>query len=112
MPLTDRALAVLREIRSEKVQHDLVLVTEAGEAYTPKFVHVSFARMKKLAGITRRLRWHDVRFSYGQLLANEGLSDAMIARTMGHAPDSRMPRRYAQATEDVLLERVRAATNR
>lgn len=112
VPLTPLALDVLREIRRDKLQTERVLSTAQGNPYTAMMLRDGFERMKACAGIKRRLRWHDLRFSFGQRLADAGLSDVMIARTMGHSPASRMPRRYAQPTDDVQLARAREALSR
>ena len=39
----------------------------------------------QFAGITRKVRFHDLRHTYGSSLASEGLSLAIISKVMGHA---------------------------
>jgi site-specific recombinase XerD len=87
-----------------------VFVTENGVPYSVPTMHRHFKVAKRIAGITRRLRVHDLRHSFGCGLATAGLPLRFIGKVMGHT-DSATTERYARP-DAVVLERVREAMDR
>jgi integrase len=73
-------------------------------------MHRHFRIAKRLAGITRRFRIHDLRHTFGCDLATAGLPLRFIGKVMGHT-DSATTDRYARP-DQIVLERVREALNR
>jgi integrase len=89
---------------------DTVFVTENGVPYSVSTMQRNFKMAKRLAGITRRFRVHDLRHTYGCDLATAGLPLRFIGKVMGHT-DSATTERYARP-DQIVLERVREALNR
>ncbi len=65
----------------------------------------------ELAGITDRVRPHDMRHTFASWLIQDGVPLSDIAPVMGHS-DVEMSRRYSHLDEDVSHERVRSAISR
>ena len=61
-----------------------------------------FKIAKKLAGITRRVRFHDLRHSFGCYQVSNGTSIETLQKMMGHA-DIKTTARYARVTEAAVL---------
>jgi len=72
-----------------------------------KTIQTYFRKAKKIAGITRRFRFHDLRHRFASNLASAGVSLQVIARCLGHAT-TRMSERYARP-DDASLRAVVAA---
>jgi len=87
-----------------------MFVDEAGVPLSVTRIRRTFALAKKLAGITRRVRFHDLRHTYGSSLASDGLSLAIIGKVMGHMDESTTAR-YARP-DNRVLEAVRQSLNR
>jgi integrase len=89
---------------------DLVFVTDNGVPYSVSTMQRHFKVAKRIAGINRRLRVHDLRHSFGCGLATAGLPLRFIGKVMGHT-NSATTERYARP-DQIVLERVREALNR
>jgi integrase len=89
---------------------DFVFVTVAGVPYSDSTLGRYFAIAKRIAGITRRVRFHDLRHTFGSDLANAELPLPFIGKVMGHANPATTAR-YARPDKRVL-DRVRQALNR
>jgi integrase len=89
---------------------DPVFVTENGAPYSVSTMQRHFKVAKRIAGINRRLRVHDLRHSFGCGLATAGLPLRFIGKVMGHT-NSATTERYARP-DQIVLERVREALNR
>jgi integrase len=110
IPIAAACAAALRECRGRPVVGELVFVDETGAALSETRIRRTFALAKKLAGITRRFRIHDLRHTYGSSLASDGLSLAIIGKVMGHT-DQKTTARYARP-DDRVLEAVRQSVDR
>lgn len=95
-----------REIEPE--EH--VFVTEHGTPYSESTINRYFKIAKQIAGIIRRLRFHDLRHTYGSDLATAGLPLSFIGKVMGHTNPATTAR-YARP-DAVVLEKVRDALDR
>ncbi|MGH2865115.1 MAG: tyrosine-type recombinase/integrase [Solirubrobacteraceae bacterium] len=87
VPLTDQAAGALD--RLSKRQHyvgpdDLVFVNALGRYIDPWSLRARFKRARDAAGL-RALRLHDLRHSYGSLLAAAGVPLIEIKSVMGHS---------------------------
>ncbi|HEX3533455.1 MAG TPA: tyrosine-type recombinase/integrase [Gemmatimonadaceae bacterium] len=89
---------------------DPVFVTGNGVPYSVSTMQRNFSLAKRLAGITRRCRVHDLRHTYGCDLATAGLPLRFIGKVMGHT-NSATTDRYARP-DQIVLERVREALDR
>jgi integrase len=88
---------------------DCVFVTIAGKPYSDSTLGRYFAIAKRIAGITRRLRFHDLRHTFGSDLVNAEVPLPFIGKVMGHANPATTAR-YARPDARVL-KRVREALN-
>ena len=89
---------------------DFVFVTETGLPYSESTMKRYFKIAKRLAGITRRARPHDLRHSFGCDLATAGLPLRFIGKVMGHT-NAATTERYARP-DAIVLEKVREAMDR
>jgi len=101
VPIAAPCAAALRECQERPVVGELVFVDEGGLPLSITRIRRTFALAKKLAGITRKVRFHDLRHTYGSSLASDGLSLAIIGKVMGHA-DQATTARYARPDQRVL----------
>lgn len=101
VPIAPPCEAALRECQARPVVGELVFVDEGGLPLSITRIRRTFALAKKLAGITRKVRFHDLRHTYGSSLASDGLSLAIIGKVMGHA-DQATTARYARPDQRVL----------
>jgi integrase len=62
-----------------------VFVQPDGQPYAKKTMQRYFSKAKKIAGIERRLRIHDLRHSFGSRLAGEGVNLLVIRDVLGHS---------------------------
>ena len=69
-----------------------------------------FSIAKKLAGITRRFRLHDIRHTAASKMSSAGISLQIIAKVLGHS-STRMSERYARPDE-VAIRQIVAAMDR
>ncbi len=67
----------------------------------------AFATAKKLAKITRRFRFHDLRHTFASTLASQGVSLQVIARALGHTT-TKMSERYARPSEEAIKRAAEA----
>lgn len=84
LPLSDRCRTALQECRRRFRFSDVGFVDEAGQPPSVTRIRRAFAIAKELAGITRRLRIHDLRHTYGSRLATEGVDLLLISKLMAH----------------------------
>lgn len=110
IPIGGACEAALRECLARPVVGELVFVDESGAPLCIKRIRRTFELAKKLAGIRRRVRFHDLRHTYGSSLASDGLSLAIISKVMGHT-DQATTARYARPDNRVLAS-VRQSTDR
>jgi len=110
IPIAAACEAALHECHARPVVGELVFVDEVGSPLSVTRIRRTFALAKMLAGITRRVRIHDLRHTYGSSLASDGLSLAIIGKVMGHA-DQATTARYARP-DNRVLEAVRQSVDR
>ena len=112
IPISEECgLALQRALASrEAAPGDPIFVTDTGLPYSQTTMRRYFKIAKRLAGITRRCRFHDLRHTFGCDLATAGLPLRYIAKVMGHTNAS-TTERYARP-DQIVLERVREALNR
>jgi len=80
----------------EWVFHD-----EKGERLSESRIRRAFLLAKRLAGITRRFRPHDIRHTFGCRLASRGVSLQLIAKSLGHTT-THMAERYARPSKEAM----------
>lgn len=101
IPLSRACREALEECRNRPVVGQLVFVTEDGAPYPESNLLRYFTTAKRLAGITRRFRFHDLRHTFGSTLASAGVPLQIIAKALGHA-STRMSERYARPSVESM----------
>lgn len=107
IPISTACGDALRVCRTRAVAGVYVFVDERGRPFSLTRIRRTFAIAKELAGITRRLRLHDLRHTFGCRLADRSVSLQKIAMALGHT-STRMAERYAQPSEDSMRDIKRA----
>jgi integrase len=107
LPISSACREALLECRSRPVASGRVFCDDLGKLLSETRVKRYFKIAKELAGITRRLRFHDLRHTFGSNLASRGVSLQVIAKAMGHS-STQMTERYARPSREALEEVRRA----
>jgi len=112
VPLSRACRAAIKEALAgrDAGPDDYVFVTEFGAPYSESTINRYFKIAKKIAGITRRLRFHDLRHTFGSDLATAGLPLPFIGKVMGHTNPATTAR-YARP-DAIVLDKVRDALDR
>lgn len=111
IPLSASAIAALQECRGKKMASTTWVFTQQdGDRYSLSTLRRHFRLAKKLAGIDRRFRFHDLRHTAGSKLASAGVSLQIISKILGHST-ARMSERYARP-DDAAVRAVAAAMDR
>jgi integrase len=93
VPLTTEGQRAFKRWTNGRDADALVFVDEEQRAWTRPKVSRRMAEACDAAKLTTRVTFHDLRRTYGSLLANDGARDAVIAAALGHR-DTRMTRRH------------------
>jgi integrase len=100
VPLVPRAAEALERLRGRDdftAREELVFCNWRGRALDPSALVARFKRARDAAGL-RPLRFHDLRHTYGSLLATGGVPVTEIQAAMGHA-DLQTTARYLHARQ-------------
>lgn len=101
IPLSDAAVALLREIRvTAEAKAAFVFVGRTGRPLTD--IKATWSRACHAAGLTE-VRLHDLRHTYASILASAGMSLPLIGRLLGHT-QAATTARYAHLLDDPLRE--------
>jgi len=100
-----RALLTCRKRRSDETEY--IFIDASGSRYSTTRIRRAFAVAKALASITRRLRPHDLRHTFGCRLASKSVSLQIIAKALGHTT-TRMAERYARPSQTAMRAVVNA----
>jgi integrase len=106
-PISQLCRAALDACRGRPVVSRYVFVTDEGTRVPEISVRRAFLRAKRIAGITRRFRFHDLRHSAACALASAGVSLQVIQKILGHT-SIKMTERYVRV-DDAAVARARAA---
>jgi len=115
IPLSSVVRGALQEIRKRPVISEFVFLDEDSKPLTKEKVSRKFAMAKAVAGITRRLRIHDLRHTFASTLVSSGVNLKIVSDLLGHT-DITTTARYARgdrrALADVanVLDRVNGST--
>jgi integrase len=102
IPLSKATRQAIEQCRNRPIAStEYVIVTPEGERYSDATVKRTFRAALKVAGITRKIRPHDLRHSFGSLLVSAGVPISHIKTAMGHG-DERRTQRYARVNRDFL----------
>lgn len=87
VPIPDQAASALRRLAARPdftTQDDFVFVNRVGRRIDPSALRRRVERARDSAGL-RKLRFHDLRHTYGSLLVAGGVDLASVKSAMGHA---------------------------
>jgi integrase len=102
IPVSTTCRAALEELRARPLVGKRVFVSPlSGRPLAIDTLEVHFRLAKRIAGITRRLRFHDLRHTFASRLASRGVSLQVIARALGHSSIA-MSQRYARPDEAAM----------
>ena len=108
IPISGACRTALKECLSRSVVGQHVFLTDEGQPYLPKAVSRYHQIAKGIAGISRRLRIHDLRHTFGSNLSSQGVPVQMVAKMMGHS-STRMTEQYARPDAEVTRSVVARA---
>jgi site-specific recombinase XerD len=109
-PITRRCRAALNDATAGRKNirpEDHVFLTKSGRPVSPVMWDRYFREALRLEKITRHVRPHDLRHSYGSRLASLGVPLMFIRDAMGHT-DIRTTQRYAKVNAQALAAIVKA----
>ena len=95
VPISATLRAVLMQRRARPVVSEFVLVSPEGHRYPDSVIDRYHRIAKAIAGITRRVRIHDLRHTFGSTLASGGASELQLQSFFGHASTA-MVKRYSR----------------
>lgn len=101
VPMSDACYVALQECRARGFAGDYVFTDEEGRPLSLTRVHRVFNLVKQLAGLTRRLRIHDLRHTFASRLISQNVNLGVISKAMGHTTIA-MTMRYARPSQDAM----------
>jgi integrase len=107
VPISTLCRAALEECRAKRVVSRHVFVNRDGTRVAEITLRRAFLRAKRIAGITRRFRFHDLRHTAACTLASAGVSLQVIQKILGHT-SSKMTERYVRVNDAAVAEARRA----
>lgn len=111
IPVSAACRAAFDELKKRTLVGKRVFVSPlSGRPLVVDTVNRHFRLAKTLAGITRRLRFHDLRHTFASRLASAGVSLQVIARALGHTSIA-MSQRYARPSEEAMRVVLSALAN-
>jgi len=107
VPMSATLRAALAERKSRAIVSEFVVVNASGQRYADSVINRYHHIAKAIAGITRRVRIHDLRHSFGGGLASAGASELMLKTFFGHE-STKMVQRYSRPSEEAMKRVARA----
>ena len=107
IPISAACFDALQMCLARTGNRENVFVDEGAKPMSDQRVRRTFDRVKRLAGITRRFRFHDLRHTFGSRLASRNVAVQVISKVMGHTSIA-MTMRYARPSEEALRDVQRA----
>jgi integrase len=101
IPISRACREALRAAEVRSGSGDYVFRDASGRRYSLTRIRRVFVLAKALAGISRRLRPHDLRHTFGCRLASKSVGLQVIAKALGHTT-TRMAERYARPSEESM----------
>lgn len=107
VPISTLCREALKECCERGVVSRYVFVNADGSRIADITLRRAFLRAKRIAGITRRFRFHDLRHTAACTLASAGVSLQVIQKILGHT-SSKMTERYVRVNDAAVAEARRA----
>jgi len=109
IPLTNEGVAFLTELTAGRPAAAMLFTRTGGEAWGASHQIRRMRLACAKAKITPAVSFHDLRHTYGSLLAMRGVPLQVIAEVLGHADTRITQRHYAHLHPDHVAKTVRAA---
>ena len=107
VPVSQLCGTAIAECRKKAVLSKYVFVYPDGRRTPEIAVRRAFLRAKRIASITRRFRFHDLRHTAACVLASAGVSLQVIQKILGHT-SIKMTERYVRVDENAIAQARRA----
>ncbi|TSE29872.1 site-specific integrase [Tepidimonas charontis] len=104
VPLSDAALAILRQIRAARQEDCPWVFVNPATGKPPVSIFYAWDSIRKQAGLPE-VRLHDLRHSFASFLINAGRSLFEVQKLLGHY-DPKVTMRYAHLSPQAMLEAV------
>lgn len=111
VPISALCRSALEACCTRHVVNRHVFVNDDGTRVADITLRRAFLRAKRIAGITRRFRFHDLRHTAACTLASAGVSLQVIQKILGHT-STKMTERYARVNDAADAEARRALDTR
>jgi len=108
VPLTAEGVTFFERMTAGREPSAPMFERNGGQAWGAQDQKRPMAAACKAAKIEPAVGFHTLRHTYGSLLAQEGVSLAVIASAMGHADSRLTERHYAHLSPSHVAEQVRA----
>ena len=86
--------------------HGPFLVTRNGTPMKAQYVEQALQRIGERAGLTRKLKPHTLRRTFGSYLLNKGLRLEVVSKLLGHANTAITERAYARLEDDTIRDEM------
>ncbi len=106
--LTTEESAFFADLARGKRANDLILTQANGKPWIKSSQQSRMRTALRAAGIQRHVRFHDLRHTFGTLLAQQGVALGLIANQLGHS-SVRVTERYAHFSPEHVAGAIRAA---
>jgi integrase len=106
VPLSDAALDVLNQLKTEGKYEYLFINEQTGKPYTT--IHKVWERLRRKAGLSK-LRLHDLRHCNASWMVSSGISLFIVQEILGHS-DPKVTMRYAHVASKTMLEASNTAS--
>lgn len=107
VPISALCREALEECQRRAVVSRYVFITNDGRRVADITVRRAFLRAKRIAKLTRRFRFHDLRHSAACTLASSGVSLQVIQKILGHT-SIKMTERYVRVDDAAVASARRA----
>ena len=107
VPLNDSAIWILEQLHTEGAKGYIFVHERTGKPYTA--IEKTWYEIRRLAGLGREVRIHDLRHTYASLLVTSGRSLYEVQTLLSHS-DPKITMRYAHLSAKTLQEAASAAS--
>jgi integrase len=106
--LTDEGQAWFEQWTAGKLRGERIFIRDDGQAWGTSHQARRITDACKAAKITPAVSFHDLRNTYGSLLAMRGVPLQVIAAALGHADTRMTERHYAHLRDSYVAQTIRA----
>ena len=92
---------IFKNKNGEDTKYDLVMVWQDGKYVHPMYYLNKLKKVLKKAGITKNVRFHDLRHTNATLLLQQGVSMKVVQERLGHKDISTTANIYSHVTKEL-----------